>query len=125
VNVLIVDDNKAAADLLRELLALQDHEVQCSYCAQEAMDAAAATDFDAALVDLVLPDFSGAELARRMRADAGGKSLLLVAVSGYGKEDAGEAAAPGLFDHHLQKPIDFEVLDRILAPDTTDKARAA
>jgi hypothetical protein len=39
-----------------------------------------------------------------------------VAVSGYGKEDAGDAAAPGLFNHHLQKPIDFEVLDRILVP---------
>jgi CheY-like chemotaxis protein len=116
VNVLIVDDNKAAADLLRELLTLQDHEVHCSYCAQEAMDAAAATEFDAALVDLVLPDFSGAELARRMRADAGDKALLLVAISGYGKEDAGDAAAPGLFDHHLQKPIDFDVLDRILVP---------
>ena len=115
MNVLIVDDNKPAADLLRELLTLQDHEVQCSYCAQEALDAAGATPFDAALVDLVLPDFSGAELARRMRAGASGKSMLLVAVSGYGKEDAGDAAAPGLFDHHLQKPIDFEALDRILA----------
>ncbi|MDR6534848.1 response regulator [Variovorax soli] len=115
MNVLIVDDNKPAADLLRELLTLEDHEVQCSYCAREAMDAAAATAFDAALVDLVLPDFSGAELARRMRASAGGKSMLLVAVSGYGKEDSGDAAAPGLFDHHLQKPIDFEALDRILA----------
>lgn len=116
MNVLIVDDNKAAADLLRELLTLQDHEVHCSYCAQDALDAAAAADFDAALVDLVLPDFSGAELARRMRVDAGDKALLLVAISGYGKEDAGDAAAPGLFDHHLQKPIDFEVLDRILVP---------
>ena len=117
MNVLIVDDNKAAADLLRELLTLQDHEAHCSYCAQDALDAAATTDFDAALVDLVLPDFSGAELARRMRAAKGAdKHLLLVAVSGYGKEDSGDAAAPGLFDHHLQKPIDFEVLDRILAP---------
>jgi len=114
VNVLIVDDNKAAADLLRELLTLQDHEAQCSYRAQEALDAAAATDFDAALVDLVLPDFSGAELARRLRAKAGDRPLLLVAVSGYGKEDAGDAATPGLFDHHLQKPIDFEDLERIL-----------
>ena len=116
MNVLIVDDNKAAAHLLREMLTLQDHDVHCSYCAQDAMDAAAASDFDAALVDLVLPDFSGAELARRLRAKAGDKHLLLVAVSGYGKEDSGDAAAPGLFDHHLQKPIDFEALDRILVP---------
>ncbi|OUM04120.1 histidine kinase [Variovorax sp. JS1663] len=115
VNVLIVDDNKAAADLLRELLGLEEHTVHCSYCAQDALDAATATAFDAALVDLVLPDFSGAELARRLRAAAGGRSLLLIAVSGLGLEDAGDAAAPGLFDHHLQKPIDFEALDRMLA----------
>ncbi|WP_076998987.1 response regulator [Variovorax sp. KK3] len=117
MNVLIVDDNKAAADLLRELLALEDHAVHCSYTAQAALDAATAatTPFDAALVDLVLPDFSGAELARRLRAAAGERPMLLVAVSGLGLEDAGDAATPGLFDHHLQKPIDFEALDRMLA----------
>jgi CheY-like chemotaxis protein len=115
VNVLIVDDNKAAADLLRELLALGDHAVHCSYTAQSALDAAAGTTFDAALVDLVLPDFSGAELARRLRAAAGDRPPLLIAVSGLGLEDAGDAAEPGLFDHHLQKPIDFEALDRMLA----------
>ena len=115
MNVLIVDDNKAAADLLRELLALEDHTAQCCYSAQAAMDAAAHATFDAALIDLVLPDFSGAELARRLRAAAGERALLLIAVSGLGIEEAGDAAAPGLFDHHLQKPIDFEALDRILA----------
>ncbi|MBT2324913.1 response regulator [Variovorax paradoxus] len=114
MNVLIVDDNKAAADLLRELLTLQDHEARCSYTAQQAMDAVAQEAFDAALVDLVLPDLPGAELAQRMRAEAGNKPLLLIAISGFGADEAG--AAPGLFDHHLQKPIDFEDLDRILAP---------
>ncbi len=113
MNVLIVDDNKAAADLLRELLALQDHEAQCTYTAQQAIAATAQTAFDAALVDLVLPDLPGAELARRMRAQAGNKPLLLIAISGFGADESG--AAPGLFDHHLQKPIDFEDLDRILA----------
>ena len=61
MNVLIVDDNEAAADLLRELLSLQDHTARCTYTAQQAMDAAAAERFDAALIDLTLPDFSGSE----------------------------------------------------------------
>ncbi|CAN7421868.1 response regulator [Variovorax sp. LjRoot290] len=116
MNVLIVDDNKAAADLLRELLALQDHEAHCTYTAQQAIAAAAEKAFDAALVDLVLPDLPGAELARRMRASAGNKPLLLIAISGFGADEAGGTTTPGLFDHHLQKPIDFEDLDRILAP---------
>jgi CheY-like chemotaxis protein len=115
VNVLIVDDNETAADLLQELLALQDHTARCTYTAQQAMDAAAREAFDAALVDLSLPDFPGHEVARRLRADAGGKPLLLVAISGFAVDEAGAAAEPGLFDHHLQKPIDFDALDRILA----------
>jgi hypothetical protein len=48
-----------------------------------------------------------------LRAGARGEPPLLVAISGYAADEAGDAA--GLFDHHLQKPIDFDVLDRILA----------
>ena len=115
MNVLIVDDNEAAADLLRELLALQDHTARCTYSALQAMEAFAADVFDAALLDLVLPDLPGGQLARRMREMAGKRPLLLVAVSGFGAQDAGDANAPGVFDHFLQKPIDFDALDRILA----------
>lgn len=117
MNVLIVDDNEAAADLLQELLVLQDHTVRCAYTGQQAVDAGASEDFDAALIDLTLPDFPGTEVARRLRAKGAGVSgqpLLLVAISGFSAGESGGAAA-GLFDHHLQKPIDFEALDRILA----------
>jgi DNA-binding response OmpR family regulator len=113
VNILIVDDNEAAADLLQELLMLQDHSARCAYTGQQAIDAANAERFDAALVDLTLPDFPGTEVARQLRAKAQGEPLLMVAISGFSAEEAQGAA--GLFDHHLQKPIDFDVLDRILA----------
>jgi DNA-binding response OmpR family regulator len=113
MNVLIVDDNEAAADLLQELLVLQDHTARCTYTGQQAVDAAAAETFDAALVDLTLPDFPGTEVARRLRARAAGQQMLIVAVSGFSASEAGGEA--GLFDHHLQKPIDFDALDRILA----------
>ncbi len=117
MNVLIVDDNEAAADLLRELLTLQDHTARCTYTAQQALDAAAGERFDAALIDLTLPDFPGTEVARRLRAAAEGTPRLLVAISGFSERDAAKAA-PGevLFDHHLQKPIDIGALERILAP---------
>ena len=118
MNVLIVDDNEAAADLLQELLTLQDHTARCTYTAQQALDAAASERFDAALIDLTLPDFPGTEVARRLRAStAQGSPRLLVAISGFSAQDAA-SAAPGevLFDHHLQKPIDIDALERILAP---------
>ncbi len=113
MNILIVDDNEAAADLLHELLVLQDHTACCTYTGRQALDAAAAEHFDAALVDLTLPDVPGVEVARQLRASGGAEPPLLVAISGYSASEASDAA--GLFDHHLQKPIDFDVLDRILA----------
>lgn len=114
MNVLIVDDNEAAADLLQELLVLQDHTARCSYTGLQALELAASERFDAALVDLTLPDVPGVEVARRIRAGANGEPPLLVAISGFSAAEAGSGAA-GLFDHHLQKPIDFDLLDRLLA----------
>ncbi|HSW20358.1 MAG TPA: response regulator [Ramlibacter sp.] len=114
MNVLIVDDNEAAADLLRELLALQDHAAHCTYTARQAMEAFAAQAFDAALVDMILPDLPGIQLARRLRDMAAERPLMLVAISGMRSEDVDDADGSGLFDHFLQKPIDFDALERIL-----------
>ncbi|MEJ8849753.1 response regulator [Variovorax rhizosphaerae] len=114
MNVLIVDDNESAADLLQELLSLQDHTARCCYNARQALDASAAEQFDAALIDLSLPDLPGSEVARFLRRN-GGEQPLLVAISGYSEQDATGAKARDLFDHYLQKPIDFDALDRILA----------
>ncbi|MGJ7526282.1 response regulator [Variovorax sp. GB1P17] len=116
MNVLIVDDNEAGADLLQELLTLQDHTARCTYTAQQALDAVAAERFDAALIDLTLPDLPGTEVARRLRASAAeGAPKLLIAISGFSAKDTGGQSADGLFDHHLQKPIDIAQLERILA----------
>lgn len=113
MNVLIVDDNQAAADLLQELLALQDHNARCTYTGREALAMAQSEDFDVALVDLTLPDIPGIEVARQLRTGLRGlPPPLIVAVSGLSASEA--RGAEGLFDHHLQKPIDFDVLDRIL-----------
>ncbi|WP_088958212.1 response regulator [Variovorax sp. HW608] len=113
MNVLIVDDNEAAADLLQELLVLQDHTARCTYSGRQALEVAAGEAFDAALVDLTLPDFPGTEVARRLRAAARGTPPLLVAISGFAADETTNGT--GLFDHHLQKPIDFDALDQILS----------
>jgi CheY-like chemotaxis protein len=112
VNVLIVEDNEAAADLLQELLVLEEHSARCAYTGRQALEAAAAEAFDVALVDLTLPDMPGTEVALRLRADAGA-ALKIVAVSGYAATEATQAL--GVFDHHMQKPIDFDALDRIIS----------
>jgi len=116
VNVLIVDDNQASADLLQELLSLLDHTARCTYTARQALDAAAAGSFDAALIDLSLPDLPGTEVARRLRESTReGTPRLLIAISGFSVQDSNGRSAEGLFDHHLQKPVDFARLEQILA----------
>ena len=115
LNVLIVDDNVSAAELLQELIVLQDHQARCAHTAQEAIDAFSQDSYDVALVDLTLPDRPGTEVAQHLRSNAGDRPLLLVAISGYGAGDATGAQAVPYFDHYLQKPIDFDALDRLLA----------
>jgi len=116
VNVLIVDDNQASADLLQELLSLLDHTARCTYTARQALDAAAAGSFDAALIDLSLPDLPGTEVARQLRESTReGTPRLLIAISGFSVQDSNGRSAEGLFDHHLQKPVDFARLEQILA----------
>ena len=119
MNVLIVDDNQAAADLLQELLSLQDHTARCCYTAREALEVSKTETFDIALVDITLPDLPGTEVARQLRAS--GRTSVIVAVTGLSAQDTVGASA-GLFDHHLQKPIDFDALDRILEQASRDSA---
>ncbi len=115
MNVLIVDDNRAAAELLQALLELDAHTVRCAHTGREALEAAGAEAFPVALLDLSLPDLPGTEVARRLRAADGARARLLVAVSGFDRADVPGAEAPGLFDHFLRKPIDMDALGRILA----------
>jgi CheY-like chemotaxis protein len=70
---------------------------------------------DAVLCDLGLPGFDGYEVARRLRAEAKGRELLLAALSGYGEiEDLSKAKEAG-FDCHLVKPVDHARLMKLLA----------
>lgn len=69
---------------------------------------------DFALIDLGLPGMSGYDLARRMRAEPRFAQTILIAQTGWGRdEDRARAKAAG-FDHHLTKPLDHELLARIL-----------
>jgi CheY-like chemotaxis protein len=69
-------------------------------------------------VDIGMPGMSGYEVARRIRREAWGAQLLLIAVTGWGQEhDKSEARTAG-FDHHLTKPVDPEKLDALIARDS-------
>jgi PAS domain S-box-containing protein len=105
--VLVVDDNRDAADLLAETLRLQGHETAVAYDGPTALVMAAELRPDLAFLDIGLPVMDGYELARRLRT-MGLRPLTLVAITGYGQPaDRARSAAAG-FDQHLVKPVGIE-----------------
>jgi CheY-like chemotaxis protein len=113
--VLVVDDNVDSAQSMSLLLALEGYDVECAYDGEEALQGAARFQPEVVLLDLGLPRFSGFEVARRLRAAPSGASVLLVAVSGYGRERDRQAAREAGFDLHLTKPADPDEVLRVLA----------
>ncbi len=110
--VLIVDDNRDAADSLGEVLRMMGHAVEVAYSASAALARMQRFHPDLFLLDLALPDLDGYELARRLRRVAS-KEAKFVAVSGYGSEIGGNLAG-NLFDEHIVKPMAPEALLRVL-----------
>lgn len=108
--VLLVDDNEDAAIALSRLLETAGHKVQTTHDGPSALEAAAAGQPDAILLDIGLPGLNGYEVAKRLRQNAALPDLLLIAISGYCQEDDRERSAEAGFDHHLAKPIDHRQL---------------
>jgi signal transduction histidine kinase len=111
--VLVVDDNRDAADTLATLLRTLGVTVSVAYSGRAALDAIAAFGPDTVLLDIGMPDMDGYETSRRIRARYA-NDVLLVALTGWGQdEDLRQSQAAG-FDHHLVKPPDIERLRAIL-----------
>jgi CheY-like chemotaxis protein len=113
--VLVVDDNRDAADLLCELLRALGYETRAAYDGPSALVEAARFAPDVALIDIGLPVMDGYELAQRIAADAGARATRLVAVTGYGQQRDREASARAGFSAHLVKPVDIDQLRAIVA----------
>ncbi|MET0279778.1 MAG: response regulator, partial [Steroidobacteraceae bacterium] len=111
--VLIVDDNRDAADSLSLLLQLHGHEVRTAYGGEEALEVATAYDADFVLLDIGLPTINGYEVARRLRSQ--GFAAQLVALTGYGQPEDVRRARDAGFDGHVVKPVDPERLLESLA----------
>jgi CheY-like chemotaxis protein len=113
--ILVADDLRDAAATLAQLLRLKGHEVLVAHDGVEALEIASRAKPQVALLDIGMPRMNGYELAERIRAEAWGRDMLLVAVSGWGQQHDRERAAKAGFDVHLTKPADPAQLDSILA----------
>ena len=116
--ILLVDDNRDAADMLCVLLRDAGHEVCTASDAVAALAALGHFAPDLALLDIGLPGMDGYELASRLRGDPRTAGLCLVALTGYGRE-SDRMRALAIFDEHLVKPVVgerlLEVVARLLA----------
>jgi CheY-like chemotaxis protein len=115
LNVLVIDDNEDAREMLRTLLQLSGHRVVEAGSGPEAVDVALRTQPDVALVDLGLPGFDGYELSRRLRQDVRTRPIVLIALTGYGQPEDREKTAAYGFLTHLVKPVSPERLDEVFA----------
>ncbi len=112
--VLVVDDNKDAANSLAMILTLEGHEVESVYTAHDALARVLSFKPDVALLDIGLPEMNGYELARRLREQPEVEEIRLVALTGYGQAEDKERACAAGFDDHLVKPADLRALQRAL-----------
>ncbi len=112
--ILVVDDNQDAADSLAMLLRMLGNEVHTAHDGLEAVGAAAVFRPDVVLLDIGLPKLNGYEAARRIREQQG-KDVVLVALTGWGQEEDRRRSREAGFDHHMTKPVEFDVLQKLLA----------
>jgi PAS domain S-box-containing protein len=114
LRILVVDDNRDAADSLAMLCETDSHATRVAYASPEAVTLAQSFSPDVALLDIGLPDIDGYELAGLLRPK-GSKTPVLIAITGYGQaEDRLRAQAAG-FDYHFVKPVDVEKLLALLS----------
>jgi signal transduction histidine kinase/ActR/RegA family two-component response regulator len=114
LKILVVDDNRDAADAFASLLELSGHHVQTAYTGRHALDLAETFRPHAVLLDIGLPDFSGYELAATIRESPWGRGVMLIAVTGWGQDEDRRRALEAGCDHHLTKPIAPETVESLL-----------
>jgi CheY-like chemotaxis protein len=115
MRAMVVDDHLDAAESLARVLELLDCPTVACHDGQTALEVAAAFRPQVCLLDLVMPRMDGLELAARLREQAGGRAMLLVAVTALGAVEARTATALAGFHAHLTKPIDAAELINVLA----------
>jgi CheY-like chemotaxis protein len=113
--VLVVDDNKDAADTMKILLERMGHSVVVAYSGGDALEKGPDFRPQLALCDLGLPGMSGLEVVRRAKAHPVLRDAIGVAVTGWGQRQDTLASRATGFDHHVVKPLERTTLRNILA----------
>ena len=114
LRILVVDDNRDAADFLSTLLTAMGHSARAVYSSLAALEEAQADSPQVFFLDIGLPDIDGLALAQRLRAAPATAGAVLIAVTGYGQQQDRELTSAAGFYHHLVKPVSAAELSALL-----------
>jgi CheY-like chemotaxis protein len=112
--VLVVDDNRDAADGLMLLLRLAGQDARVAYDGTSALTETNQFRPDVIFLDIGMPGMDGYEVARRLRQDPESEGVFLVALTGWGQDADRQRSLDAGFDHHLVKPVNRKTLNDVL-----------
>jgi CheY-like chemotaxis protein len=112
--VLVVDDNRDAAESIAMLLKLIGAEVRVAYSGSDALELLTSYHPAVVLLDLGMPDMDGYEVARRICQRSEFRDMTLIALTGWGQEEDRRRSQMAGFDYHLIKPADVGALESLL-----------
>ncbi len=112
--ILVVDDNRDSATSLSMMLSLMGNDTRTAHDGLEAVEAAGAFRPDVILLDIGLPKLNGYDVCRRIREQPWGKSMVVVAMTGWGQEEDKRRSNEAGFNQHMVKPVDPAILEKLL-----------
>ena len=122
--MLVVDDNRDAADSLQSLFQLEGYATSVAYGGKQALAAVDLAWPQLVVMDLGMPDMDGYEAARQIRQRAQGREVLMIALTGWGQGEARSRTEQAGFEHHLTKPVDFAAIAVLLRAHLAQRAGA-
>ena len=114
LRVLVVDDNVDAAVTLSMLLKMTGHETHLAHDGVQALAVAEEFRPHVALLDIGLPKMNGYEVAQWIRAQPWGRTMVLVAATGWGQDDDLQRSCDAGFNHHLVKPVRYDDIEALM-----------
>jgi two-component system, chemotaxis family, CheB/CheR fusion protein len=112
--LLVVDDNKDAAESMSMLLEMWGYDVAFAYDGPSALETAQQWQPEAVFLDIGLPGMDGYEVAERLRELPQAKRVVLIAITGYGQDDDRRRSQRAGIDHHLVKPVAPDALRNLI-----------
>jgi len=114
LRIVIIEDNEDVAESLKDLLEDTGHTVWAALSGADGIALVEEVRPNVVLCDLGLPQMGGVEICQRIRALPMKDPPLMVAITGWGREEDHRRTREAGFDHHLVKPVAVDSLDKLL-----------